>query len=173
MATSTSSGCGIARRTLDFAAQVRARAVVMHLGSVRFFWINPGRQLRNFTRAHPAAALPADARYQQLLAKAADKLRKRQPAFWEQTRRSLAELLPYAAEKGVRLGLENREKFEELPRDADFPGFLDSLRAGAGRLLARHGPRRVEGADGRNHTAAPAAGGKRGAADRLPPARRG
>ena len=25
------------RRTLDFAAQVRARAVVMHLGSVRFF----------------------------------------------------------------------------------------------------------------------------------------
>jgi sugar phosphate isomerase/epimerase len=115
------------RRTLDFAAQVRARAVVMHLGSVRFFWINPGRQLRNFARAHPAAALPADERYQRLLAKATDKLRKRQPAFWEQTLRSLAEILPYAAEKGVRLGLENREKFEELPADADFPGFLGSL----------------------------------------------
>jgi sugar phosphate isomerase/epimerase len=115
------------RRTLDFAAQVRARAVVMHLGSVRFFWINPGRQLRNFARAHPTAALPADARYQRLLARASGRLRKRLPAFWEQTRRSLEEILPYAAEKGVRLGLENRERFEELPLDADFPGFLGSL----------------------------------------------
>ena len=37
------------------------------------------------------------------------------------------ELLPYAAERGVRLGLENRERFEELPADADFPGFLEHL----------------------------------------------
>jgi sugar phosphate isomerase/epimerase len=99
----------------------------MHLGSVRFFWFNPGRQLRNFTRTHPTVALPADERYQRLLAKASDKLRKRQPAFWKQTLRSLAEILPYAAEKGVRLGLENREKFEELPADAEFPEFLRSL----------------------------------------------
>jgi sugar phosphate isomerase/epimerase len=37
------------------------------------------------------------------------------------------QLLPYAAEKGVRLGLENRERFEELPADADFPDFLEHL----------------------------------------------
>ena len=115
------------RRTLDFAAQVKARAVVMHLGSVRFFWINPGRQLRNFARAHPTTVLLADERYQRLLAKATGRLRKRQPAFWEQTLRSLAEILPYAAGKGVRLGLENREKFEELPADADFPELLRSV----------------------------------------------
>jgi len=115
------------RRTLDFAAQVRARAVVMHLGSVRFFWLNPGRQLRNFVRHQPAAAIPADPRYQQLLAKSSAKLRKRMPVFWEQTRRSLEEILPYTAEKGVRLGLENREKFEELPLDADFPGLFASV----------------------------------------------
>ena len=115
------------RRTLDFAAQVKARAVVMHLGSVRFFWINPGRQLRNFARAHPTTVLLADERYQRLLAKATGRLRKRQPAFWEQTLRSLAEILPYAAGKGVRLGLENREKFEELPADADFPELLKSV----------------------------------------------
>jgi sugar phosphate isomerase/epimerase len=115
------------RRTLDFAAQVRARAVVMHLGSVRFFWLNPARRLRKFVRGHPTVALPAEPRYQRRLNRVLEKLRRRRPAFWEQTQRSLRELLPYAVEKGVRLGLENRERLEELPADGDFPGFLKSF----------------------------------------------
>jgi sugar phosphate isomerase/epimerase len=115
------------RRTLDFAAQVRARAVVMHLGSVRFFWLNPARQLRKFVRRHPMVAWPAEPRYQQRLARAVEKLRRRRPAFWKQTLRSLEEILPYAVEKGVRLGFENRERLEELPGDADFPGLLKSF----------------------------------------------
>lgn len=115
------------RRTLDFAAQVQARAVVLHLGSVRFFWLNPGRRLRNFAYDYPTAAMPTDPRYQKLLAKASARLRKRRPAFWAQTKRSVEEILPYAAEKGVRLGFENRERFEELPADADFPELLSSV----------------------------------------------
>ena len=115
------------RRTLDFAAQVRAQAVVFHLGSVRFFWLNPGRRLRAFIHGYPDATLPEDPRYQKLLAKATISLRKNKPRYWDQSRRSVEELLPYAADKGLRLGLENREKFEELPSDADFPDFLKSL----------------------------------------------
>jgi sugar phosphate isomerase/epimerase len=115
------------RRTLDFAAQVRARAVVMHLGSVQFFWLNPARQLRKFVRRHPTVAWPAEPRYQQRLARAVEKLRRRRPAFWKQTLRSLEEILPYAVERGVRLGLENRERLEELPADEDFPGLLKSF----------------------------------------------
>jgi len=115
------------RRTLDFAAQVQAQAVVFHLGSVRFWWLNPGRRLRDYVHGAPDAALSADPQYQKLFAKATISLRKRQPAFWEQTRRSVEQLLPYAAEKGLRLGFENREKFEELPLDADFPDFLKAL----------------------------------------------
>ena len=115
------------RRTLDFAAQVQARAVVFHLGSVRFFWLNPGRRLRAFARKHPDAVTPGDPRYQKRLAKAMNRLRKHQPPFWNQSRRSVEELLPYAAEKGLRLGFENREKFEELPVDADFPDFLKAI----------------------------------------------
>jgi sugar phosphate isomerase/epimerase len=122
------------RRTLDFAAQVGARAVVVHLGSVRFFWSNPGRALRHFMREHPAANLAADESYQKLLARGLVKLRGRMPRFWEQTRRSVEELAPYAAEKGLLLGLENREKFEELPLDADFPELFKS-----GSLAGRAG----------------------------------
>ena len=61
--------------------------------------------------------------------RAAARLRKRAPAYWVQTQRSVEEILPYAAEKGVPLGFENRERFEELPLDADFPGFLKSVAA--------------------------------------------
>lgn len=114
------------RRTLDFAAQVRARAVVMHLGSVHFFWFNPGERLRQYARRHPAAG-PAEPRYQRLLTRASARLSRCAPRYWDQTQRSIAEILPYAAEKGVRLGFENRERFEELPRDADFPGLFQSL----------------------------------------------
>ena len=115
------------RRTLDFAAQVRARVVVMHLGSVRFSWFNPARRLRKLVRGHPTAASPADPGYRRRLTRVLDKLRRRRPPFWEQTQRSLRELLPYAVEKGVRLGLENRERLEELPADEDFPGLLKTF----------------------------------------------
>ena len=115
------------RRTLDFAAQVGAPIVVVHLGSVRFFWLNPARRLRDYARSHPAASPSTDPCYSKLLAKTTARVRRRQPPYWDQTRRSVDELLPYAAERGVRLGLENRERFEELPADADFPGFLEHL----------------------------------------------
>ena len=51
--------------------------------------------------------------------------------FWEQTKASVNEILGYAGQKGVRLALENREKFEELPLDADYADFLAGLPAGA------------------------------------------
>ena len=115
------------RRTLDFAHQVKARRVVLHLGSVEFFWSNPGRKLDAYAEAHPEADLRQDAAYQKLLAKALAKLRDRKEAYWANTRAGLAELLPYAAAKGVTLGFENREKFEELPMDEDHPDLLASL----------------------------------------------
>ncbi len=115
------------RRSLDFAAQVGARIMVTHLGSVRFFWFHPGRKLREYQRTHAGANLREDAGYQRLLPPAQARLRKRMGPFWDQTRRSLEAIRAYAIEKGVTLGLENREKFEELPIDADFPGFLAAL----------------------------------------------
>jgi sugar phosphate isomerase/epimerase len=115
------------RRSLDFAAQVGARAMVVHLGSVRFFWFNPAKRLRRYARSHPGASPATDPCYHRLLAKTAARVGKRRRPFWDQTRRSVDQLLPYAAEKGVRLGLENRERFEELPADADFPEILKNL----------------------------------------------
>src|SRR5436853_3178837 len=73
------------KRSIDFAAQVKARALVCHLGSVTFFWFNPARDVRNYLRDHPEAGRSADdSAYQLLLQRCTTKLRKRMTPFWEQ-----------------------------------------------------------------------------------------
>jgi sugar phosphate isomerase/epimerase len=119
------------KRSLDFARQVKARALVCHLGSVTFFWLNPGARLRTYQEKHPELMAAEDKRYQAKLAKALAKIRRRMPPYWARTQASVREVLGYASTQGVLLGLENREKLEELPLDADYPGFLASLPAGA------------------------------------------
>lgn len=113
------------KRSIDFAAQIKSRVLVCHLGSVSFFWFNPARTLREYLRDHhDAGRTPEDKAYQTLLAKCLVKLRKRMPPFWEQVKTSVAEVFDYAKQKGIKLGFENREKFEELPIDADYFDFI-------------------------------------------------
>jgi sugar phosphate isomerase/epimerase len=120
------------KRSIDFAAQVKAKALVCHLGSVTFFWFNPARDLRNHLRDHHDAGRTADDKaYHTLLQKSLVKLRRRMPPFWEQVKSSINEVLDYAKQRGVKLGFENREKFEELPIDADYAEFLAGMPADA------------------------------------------
>jgi sugar phosphate isomerase/epimerase len=119
------------KRSIDFAAQVKARVVVCHLGSVSFFWSNPARKLKEYLRDYPNAGRDGDPKYAALLAKCMEKLRKRMKPFWEQTQASVREVFEYASAKNVKLGFENREKFEELPLDADYADFVAGLPEGA------------------------------------------
>lgn len=113
------------KRSIDFAAQVKAHALVCHLGSVKFFWFNPARNIRNYLRDHHDAGRDVkDKTYRDLVQKCVARLRKRMPPYWEQVKASINEVLDYAKQKAVKLGFENREKFEELPLDADYAEFL-------------------------------------------------
>jgi sugar phosphate isomerase/epimerase len=118
------------KRSMDFAAQVQARVVVLHLGSVRFFWCNPANALRHYVQNHPMASPAQDAGYPRVLAKARARLRKKMDPFWAQTKAGLANISDYAAGKNLRLGLENRERFDELPPEEEFVPYFDSLPAG-------------------------------------------
>ena len=119
------------KRSIDFAAQMKARVLVCHLGSVRFFWFNPARALDKFIESHPPAEIPGGEAYRALLAKSLARMRKHMGPYWERTKASVGEILEYAAQKGVKLGFENREAFNELPLDADYPAFIEGLPAGA------------------------------------------
>ncbi|EIP96551.1 sugar phosphate isomerase/epimerase [Opitutaceae bacterium TAV1] len=114
-------------RSIDFAAQVGASVMVAHLGSVRFFWMSPGRRLKAFLRSSPGTEVATSERYQALLKKSCAKLRARMVPFWNQVIKSLNEVRAYALEKNIRIGCENRERFEELPLDDDFDTLFGTL----------------------------------------------
>ncbi|MCC6416472.1 MAG: sugar phosphate isomerase/epimerase [Opitutaceae bacterium] len=119
------------KRSIDFAAQLKARLMVCHLGSVEFFWFSPEDKLARYQDAHPGVDLREDKAYQLILAKALAKMRQRMGPFWARTQQSVGEISEYAASKGLRLGFENREKFSELPLDDDYKAFVADFPAGA------------------------------------------
>ena len=115
------------RRSIDFAVQVGASLTVCHLGSVPYFWFEPGRPVDAYLEKHPDAAVAKDKAFEAIVAKALSKVRRRMAPSWQSTQDCLKAALEYAQSRNIRLGLENREKIEELPIDADFPSFLASL----------------------------------------------
>jgi len=108
------------KRSIEFAAQMNARVLVMHLGSVQFVMGNPAQRLDTYADKHPGVDLTTDPKYKTLLEESLKKMRKRMPQYWERVKLSIEEVRAFAAERGVALGFENREKFEELPLDDDF-----------------------------------------------------
>ena len=119
------------KRSIDFAAQVGADVLVCHLGSVKYLWLRPDRRMEAYRKGHPHAPRSGDLAYGALREKALLSLRKRMAPYWERTRDSVKRVLDYADQRRIRLGLENREAFEELPLDSDFPDLLASLPAPA------------------------------------------
>ena len=115
------------KRSLDFAQQLEARALVMHLGSVKFLWFNPGKKLDAYFDRNPRAKLAQDRAYLALRDKALKKLNARKGPAWQQVKQSIEEIRAYAAERGVALGFENREKFEELPVDGEFEELISGI----------------------------------------------
>ncbi len=115
------------KRSIDFAAQVKASVLVTHLGSTKFWLFPPGKKIKAYLDSHPDSSVANDPTYKTLLTRAGSKLRDRMEPFWKQTLKSLGEINTYAKERGISIGCENREKFEELPVDDDFPSLFETL----------------------------------------------
>jgi sugar phosphate isomerase/epimerase len=47
--------------------------------------------------------------------------------YIERLRESLKPIIAAAGEKGIRLGIENRDSYEQLPSEREFPALLDQL----------------------------------------------
>jgi sugar phosphate isomerase/epimerase len=116
-------------QTLDFAVKVHAGCVVLHSGSVRFFfrsqeaaleaWIEKSELAFNEWRESEALKQRRD-RAMRKIAKAATTTLPRVVANYQR-------LLPEAASRGLRLCVENREGLEELPLDDGHEAFLAGL----------------------------------------------
>ncbi len=117
------------KRSIEFAAQVGAGAVVCHLGAVDFFWTNPAEKLRRWINAQGSTQAFAQPQFGSRRDRAMEQIRKRLPRFWDSLIESINRIEPLAREKRVRLGFENRERLEELPIDSDFGRLFEALGA--------------------------------------------
>ena len=114
-------------RSLDFAQQVGAGLMVIHLGNVPFALSNPTRQLSRYTRKQSPLDVDEDERFLKIRERMFAKLRKRMSPYWGMVKSSIESILVLAEQNGVILGCENRERLDELPLDEDYPSFLNSL----------------------------------------------
>ena len=115
------------RRTIEFANRVGADRAVLHSGSVRFFWRHPDRVINRYLESRHPSELKGDATYERLLEKILARMRAKERSFMERLKKSFGEVIPFAKENGVMLGVENREGVAELPLDGDLGGLLDEF----------------------------------------------
>lgn len=117
-------------QTLEFAIKVHADRVVMHSGSVWFFFGSPEEKLEKWL--DESELKPEELREHADFIKRRDRAMKRigkaGRKLMPQIKEAYEGVAELAKERGIRFGLENREGLEELPLDADFADFLkDSL----------------------------------------------
>jgi sugar phosphate isomerase/epimerase len=100
-------------RTIDWAAALGAKAVVLHLGRV---------QMRNYTMRLLdlyAAGKAETSRFLRLREKAVAVRDKKRQKHLDQVNRTLEAILPRARETGVKLGMETRFGIEEIPDEQE------------------------------------------------------
>ena len=120
------------QQTIEFARRVDARCVVVHLGSIRFWWRHPIRKLEAYRRGKSQGGLAEDRKYEDLVEKALERIYRRHPSYLKRVRARLDSVVPYAREHGVRLGIENREGLTELPIDREVTSLLADYPEGVG-----------------------------------------
>jgi sugar phosphate isomerase/epimerase len=112
------------RRTIDYAATARLPLVVIHLGGVGNRMNEIERNLRRLVEAGEGASEEAETLRYALRMWRAEYAQE----YLEAARRSLRQLVDYAAPLGVALGLESRLHYHEIPHPeealqllADYP----------------------------------------------------
>ena len=115
------------KRSLDLAARLRLPVIVVHAGMV-----STDSVLEQRLRSLFDAGLSASSEYRDVQTELIEIRRRLAPACLEAVRKSLHELLDYAGAAGIRLGLENRYHYYDIP-SLDEMGDLLAL-ADAGRL---------------------------------------
>jgi sugar phosphate isomerase/epimerase len=100
-------------RTLEFAASLNAKAVVLHLGNIPMRWPNYPRRLVGMYMEGQAAT-PSFERFR---AKTLSVRERKQKKHFSQVCRVLDRIVPRAKELKIVLGMETRMGVEEIPSE--------------------------------------------------------
>ena len=137
-------------QTFDFAVKVGAPKVVMHSGSAWFFFGSPESKFEKWMTQQKlelveSARAEADAvgveinefdletefyastAFKQRRDRTLRRIKRASKKPLRFLSESYAAVASYAKERGLQMGLENREGLEELPRDCAYPEFMEQL----------------------------------------------
>ena len=98
-------------RSIDHAAALGARFVIVHLGGAGDDILEPERKMRRLFDSGTRGGPEQDALRKETWERRAELA----PPYFERARETLAELASYARERGVALGIENRLHHHEIP----------------------------------------------------------
>ena len=108
-------------QTIDFAARLNAPFVVLHLGEVNMSPITD--RLIELAKAGKYLSR----KYVRLKLGAVQKREKIAPAYLQRVKDCLRRVIEHAASKNVRIALESRRGYEEIPTERELPGFLEDM----------------------------------------------
>ncbi|MDQ2825001.1 MAG: sugar phosphate isomerase/epimerase [Verrucomicrobiota bacterium] len=108
-------------QTIDFAQRLGAPFVVMHLGEV------PMRPNTDWFIARAKKRQLLSRRYVRQKIRAIQKRETAAPSYLERVKEALRRVVEYATEKKIKLGIEGRRGYEEIPSERELPALLDEL----------------------------------------------
>jgi sugar phosphate isomerase/epimerase len=108
-------------QTIDFAARLGAPFVVLHLGEVKMQPITD--PLIDLAKAGKYLSR----KYVRLKIKAVQQRERIASTYLQRVKDCLRRVIDYATSKNIRLGLENRRGYEEIPTERELPALLDEM----------------------------------------------
>jgi len=118
-------GMAAIKRSIDLAAALSVPVVVVHAGQVSLDMV-----LENKLRDLYKDGLTETDEYQETKSLMLEKRHKLSGPYMEAVMKSLGELVEYASGSGVRLGLENRYHFFDIPTQDEMAALLESAEPG-------------------------------------------
>jgi sugar phosphate isomerase/epimerase len=111
----------LTKQTIDYAEQLGAQFVILHGGGVPM-----GRYTDKLIDMARAGKLYSKD-YTRTKIRGLMERRRKADFYLERTLTALRELVPYAEERGVKLGLESRHDFEDIPLEEEFERIFDAI----------------------------------------------
>jgi sugar phosphate isomerase/epimerase len=108
-------------QAIDLAGQLNAPFVVLHLGQVNM----PPVTDRLIAMAKADEYLSRN--YVKLKIKAVQERERRSPQYLQHMKDRLRRVIEYAGSKGVRLGIESRRAYEEIPTERELAELLEEM----------------------------------------------
>jgi len=110
-------------QTIDFAKRLGAQLVVLHLGTV------PIDRYTDELVALAEAGEYLSRKYVKVKLKAVQQREKKAPLYLARAKECLLRVVDYAAQKEIKLGVEGRQGYEEIPSEMELTALLEEINA--------------------------------------------